>query len=71
LHTGEQLIKETLSPVMAFDCVCADNAVSEFEYCYNGNSDVIVPSFQHHGFEQLPSVLALAFGGDNRRRVEH
>src|SRR5471030_2597286 len=70
-NTGQQLVKETLPPLAALGCVGASNAVREFEHRHHGNSDLFVTSFQRHGFEQLPGVLALAFGGDGRRRVEH
>src|SRR5207253_7420282 len=51
--------------------VGAGDAVSEFEHGHNRNSESFIASFQYHAFEQLPGVLALAFGGDGGRRVEH
>jgi hypothetical protein len=45
--------------------------VREFEHRQDGDSDPIVACLQRHSFEQLPRVLALAFGGNHRRRVEH
>ena len=42
--------------------------MGQFEHRNNGNSDVIVTALQRHGFEQLPDIFALAFGGDGGRR---
>ncbi|HTA43984.1 MAG TPA: hypothetical protein VK789_16135 [Bryobacteraceae bacterium] len=45
--------------------------MSEFQHSHDRDSDSFVAGLERHGFEQLAGVLALAFGGDGGRSVEH
>jgi hypothetical protein len=65
------VVKETLPALAAFRGIGASDAVGEFEDSYNRNSDFFVAGFQRHGFHQLAGILALTFGGNCGRRVEH
>jgi hypothetical protein len=45
--------------------------VDKFEQRYHRNSDFIVARFECNGLKQFSCVLALALGGDGRRRVQN
>jgi hypothetical protein len=70
-NASEQLVKKALPALAASGCIGSGNAVGEFKHGDDGNSDSFVASFQRHGFQELAGVLALPFGGNGRRRVQH
>ena len=66
LPAWQQFIKETLP---ALGCVGARDAMGEFEHGNDRNSNPFVAGFQHNGFQDLPGILAPAFGGDDGRGI--
>lgn len=69
-HHAHQFVEEALTFVTALQRIGPNDAMRKFEQRDDGYSDVIVAGFGYDRFQQLPRIMARAFGGDGGGRIE-